>query len=226
MNMDRKTMELLTRLAEGMSSLLGERGEAVIHDFSDITKSLVYVSGGVTNRRAGAPITDMIFRIRSEHGDEAPDKLGYKIVTEDGKILKCSTIFIRDDRGGVVGSFGVNYDVTDFVHFAGVFADFTRFSSTTDTDKVRYAHNILETMEAVIDRVVAEYGTPTAMMNRQDRLNVVAKLEKSDVFMIKGSVPYLARLLGASPFTVYTYIKEVRRSFAAPPHSEIKDARK
>lgn len=210
-------MDLLTRLAEGMSSLLGERGEAVIHDFSDISSSLVYVAGGVTNRRVGAPITDMVFRILDEHGDQAPDKLGYKIVTPEGKILKCSTVFIRDGRGRVAGSFGVNYDVTDFVHVSTMFSDFTDFSSSTDPDRVRYAHNILETMEAVIDSMVAEQGTPPAMMSRKDRLEVVARLEQSDVFMIKGAVQYLARVLGASPFTIYTYLKEVRGGAVESP---------
>ncbi len=223
--MDSKTVEFLARLAEGMSSLLGERGEAVIHDFSDISKSLVYVAGGVTNRRVGAPITDMVFRILDEHGDGAPDKLGYKIVTEEGKILKCSTVFVRDGEGRVKGSFGVNYDVTDFVHVSSMFADFTNFSSTTDTHQVRYAHNILETMEAVIDRVVAEHKTPPAMMNRKDRLMVVARLEHSDVFMIKGAVQYLARVLGASPYTIYTYLKEVRDGAAQAPPPPKKEAK-
>ena len=218
-------MDLLARLAEGMSALLGERGEAVIHDFSDISRSLVYVAGGVTNRRVGAPITDMVFRMLDEHGDKAPDKLGYKIVTEEGKILKCSTVFIRDGSGLVVGSFGVNYDVTDFVHVSSMFADFTNFYSSTDTHRVRYAHNILETMEAVIDRVVAEHKTPPAMMSRKDRLEVVDRLEHSHVFMIKGAVQYLARVLGASPFTIYTYLKEVREGGAEGSRPETKEVK-
>jgi predicted transcriptional regulator YheO len=210
--MDDNTLEILKQISAGMRALLGGRCEAVIHDFTDITKSLVHVEGDVTHRSPGAPITDMAFKLLSEFGDDAPDKLGYKNVTEDGKVLKCSTIFIKDPKGNVVGSFGINYDVTDFVHLSSLFSDYTNFAGSAPAQEVRYAHNIQETMESVMDQAVAEYGKPAAAMTRQDRKNIVDKLEKSGVFMIKGAVQYLSNLLGASRYTIYNYIKECREA--------------
>ena len=210
--MKKNTLDILVQIAEGMRALLGNRCEAVIHDFSDITQSLVYVSGDVTHRAPGAPITDMAFKLLSEFGDQTPDKLGYKNVTEDGKVLKCSTIFVRDQDDKVVGSFGINYDVTDFVHLASLFGEFTNFEGSAPAQEVRYAHNIQETMESVIDQTVADYGKPAAAMTRQDRKNIVDKLERSGVFMIKGAVQYLSNLLGASRYTIYNYIKECREA--------------
>ena len=50
-----RNLEFLKRLAKGIESVFGERCEVVIHDFSDITQSLVHMEGNVTNRTIGAP---------------------------------------------------------------------------------------------------------------------------------------------------------------------------
>lgn len=208
--MDDHTLENFKRLAEGINSLLGERCEAVVHDFSDIARSLVHVSGNITNRSVGAPITDVVFRMLNEAGDDVADMPAFKTVTEDGRVLRCCTVFVRDEEGRVTGSFGINYDVTDFIHLSSMFADVTDFGQGGTSRDVHYSHNIRQTMESVIDRVLTEQGKPAAAMNREDRKEVVARLEKAGVFMIKGAVEYLSRLLGASRYTIYTYLKEVR----------------
>ena len=208
--MDAHQLDTLIQLAEGMRALLGERCEAVIHDFKNISKSVVYVSGNITKRSVGAPITDMAFKLLNEFGDDVPDKLGYKSITEDGKVLKCSTMFIRNNEGKVVGSFGINYDVTDFINLSTLFADYTNLSSSANGSQARYAHNMQETMESLIDQAVGDFGKTAAAMKREDRKEVVGRLEKSGVFMIKGAVQYLAKLLGTSRYTIYSYLKEIR----------------
>ncbi len=208
--MKKNQLKTLIQMAEGMRALLGDRCEAVIHDFTNISKSLVYVSGDITNRSVGAPITDMAFKLLNEFGDDVPDKLGYKNITDDGKVLKCSTMFIRDEKGTVVGSFGINYDVTDFINLSSLFSEYTSWSGGNGVQHARYAHNMRETMESLIDQAVAEYGKTAAAMKREDRKEIVGKLEKSGVFMIKGAVQYLSKLLGTSRYTIYSYLKEIR----------------
>ncbi len=47
------------------------------------------------------------------------DKLSYLTRTHDGRILKSSTIYIRDEDGGVAAIFAINYDITGLLAVEG-----------------------------------------------------------------------------------------------------------
>jgi predicted transcriptional regulator YheO len=213
--MQKTTLESLKRLADGIVGVLGERCEVVIHDFADMAKSVVHIAGNLTNRSVGAPITDLPYRLLKEFGDKAPDKIGYKNTADNGKFLKCSTVFLRNEKGKIEGCFCVNFNVTDFVFLSTVFSDFSSLSQSSDpeglfTPKEHYTKSFSETMESVIDSTVAESGKMPAAMDKTERKELIGKLDRAGVFMIKGSVDYLAKVFGASRYTIYSYLKQVR----------------
>ena len=212
--MQKKNLAFLKQLAKGINAIFGDRCECVIHDFTDITSSLVHMDGNVTDRVVGAPITDLVYKLVNEFGDDAPDKIGYKNTLDKGKVLKCSTMFVRDDEGKLEGCFCINFDVRDFIFLSKAFSEFNPLNSTADGTaaqiKEHYAKNFPETMESVIDGMLADCPKVPAMMNREEKKQIVQKLDKSGVFSIKGAVVYLAKVLGVSRYTIYSYLKEVR----------------
>lgn len=213
--MQKNNLAFLKQLAKGITAIFGDRCEVVIHDFTDITNSVVHMEGNVTERSVGAPITDLVYKLVNEFGDDAPDKLGYKNTLDRGKVLKCSTIFVRDDEGKIEGCFCINFDVRDFMFLSKAFSEFYPLNSTAKgvaaaQIKEHYAKNFPETMESVIDGMLAEYPKVPAMMDRDEKKQIVQKLDKSGVFTIKGAVIYLAKVLGVSRYTIYSYLKEVR----------------
>jgi predicted transcriptional regulator YheO len=210
-----KNSEFLIRLAKGITTIFGERCEVVIHDFADITKSVVHIEGNLTQRSEGAPITDLVYKLINEFGSDAPDKLGYRNTLDNGKILKCSTVFVRDDDGKIEGCLCINFDVSDFIFLSRAFSEFNSLhpvatGSEADHPKERFAKNFAETMESVIDAILAEYHKVPAMMDRDEKKQLVRKLDKSGVFTIKGAVLYLSKVLGVTRYTIYSYLKEVR----------------
>jgi len=215
--MNKERLESFERFADAIVGLFGERCEVVIHDFSDMAKSVVYIAGNVTNRSVGAPITDLPLRLLKEFGDKAPDKVGYKNTAGNGKFLKCSTIFLRDQKGKIEGCFCINFDVTDFVVFSTAFSDFSSLKQSLDrealfTAQEHYTKSFSETTESVIDTTVAECGKLPAAMDKTEKNDLIRKLDRAGVFMIKGSVEYLAKVFGASRYTIYSYLKEVRNA--------------
>jgi predicted transcriptional regulator YheO len=94
--MESSKFELLQRLAKGINGVFGERCEVVIHDFGDLERSVVHIEGNVTHRSVGAPATRNLIRMLDESSDRVPDKIAYKITPQDGKVLRCATIFVRD----------------------------------------------------------------------------------------------------------------------------------
>ncbi len=210
--MNMYNLEFLKDLARGINSVFGDRCEVVIHDFNDLKSSLVYIVGNVTNRPLGSPVPDMLYRLLKEFGDEAPNKFGYKSTTEDGKVIKCSTTMFRNKGGKIEGCLCINFNVTDFAFLATAFNDFT-FIPEEGPGRAKengMSTSFGETMESVIDFAIAEYGKIPGMMNKSDKLSIMQKLDKEGVFMIKGSVEYMARVLGASRYTIYNYLKQIR----------------
>ncbi len=214
--MQTKNLEFLKRLARGIVGVFGQRCEVVIHDFRDVTQSVVHIEGDVTHRDVGAPITDLVFKLVSEFGDDTPDRIAYKNTTDDGRVLKSSTIFVRDDDGRIKGCICINFDVTDFTFLARAFAEFSFIdagaSGENGAPPERYAQSFTETMESVIDKAVASTGKLPAMMSRDEKKQLIQKLEKGGVFEIRGAVNYMAKVLGLSKYTIYNYLKEVRES--------------
>jgi len=212
--MDTNRLEFLKNLAKAINSVFGDRCEVVIHDFSDLKRSLVYINGDVSNRSLGSPISDMLYRLLKEFGDDAPDKFGSKSTTEDGKVLKCSTTMVRDDEGKIFGCFCINFDVTDFTFLTTAFNDFTFMAQEAaaggGSSKNGIPTSFAESMEAAIDFAVNEHGKIPAMMDKSDKLSIMEKLDKDGVFRIKGSVDYISRVFGSSRYTIYNYLKQIR----------------
>jgi predicted transcriptional regulator YheO len=65
-------------------------------------------------------------------------------------------------------------------------------------------------MESAIDFAVVEQGKIPSMMDKRDKLETMGRLDKDGVFMIKGSVDYMAKVFGASKYTIYNYLKQIR----------------
>lgn len=213
--MDKNKLYFLKNIAKGITSVFGERCEVAIHDFKDLQKSLVHIEGDVTSRSLNSSIPDMLYRLIKEFGDDAPDKFGYKSTTEDGKILKCSTHMVRNDEGKIIGCLCINFNVTDFTFLANAFNDFT-FASTNESNGSGNSKfngiqgTFAESMESAIDFAISEYGKIPTMMDKADKLAILEKLEKDGVFLMKGSVDYMSRVLGASRYTIYNYLKQIR----------------
>jgi predicted transcriptional regulator YheO len=214
--MDANQLELLQRLAAGIVGVFGDRCEVVIHDFSDMDASVAHIEGDVTHRLVGAPVTPTMRRMLEEFGDGVPDKVAYKITTEAGKVLRCASIFVRNAAGRLTGCLAINFDIGDFIFLSQVFSDFTflpdpRAGAAAGKDTlVDFSRKPERSMESIIEATVTGRSKPPAMMDKAEKLKIVEQLEDAGVFMIKGSVNHLARVLGASPYTVYNYLKEIR----------------
>ncbi|AGA67751.1 hypothetical protein Desdi_0197 [Desulfitobacterium dichloroeliminans LMG P-21439] len=211
MNSQEAILENLKGIAGMIKGGFGSRCEVVVHDLRDLEQSLVYIVGDVTGRSIGAPITDLVVKILQKEGDAAKDLINYKTVAKDGRILKSSTAFIRDDQGKIFATLCVNYDVTDFLNFDILLQDFIRPDQVQNEDKQEtFATTVQETIESLVYQAIIKLGKQAATMSMDDKVQFVGILEERGAFMIKGSVDYIANVLGVSKFTVYNYLNKYR----------------
>ena len=105
-------LEFLKQLAHGLTAQFGSSCEVVIHDLTkkNLDKSIVYIENGhVSNRHAGDGPSGIVLETLSSDPGKLKDRLAYLTRTEDGRILKSSTLYIRDENGKVVYIFSINY---------------------------------------------------------------------------------------------------------------------
>ncbi|WP_028309600.1 helix-turn-helix transcriptional regulator [Desulfitibacter alkalitolerans] len=198
-------------IAKGISETFGKNCEVVIHDLQKPEKSLIYVAGKVTGRKPGAPTTDLVLQTLKSKGNDANDLINYQTSTKDGKILKSSTIFIKDDNDIIIGCMCINFDMSEFLTCQQILESFTNFSKENEyMGGERFFYDVNEAMDEIIHSTIKDYPTPKQLMQKDDKLLVVKKLDEKGVFLVKGSVDQVAKILGVSRYTIYNYLEEAR----------------
>ncbi|MEK3936034.1 PAS domain-containing protein [Sporosarcina sp. FSL W7-1349] len=210
---NKESAEILKRyqpVADMIAATFGRNCEVVIHDFTDTHSSLVYIAGSVTERALGAPTTEVILKELRQHGDAVPDLLGLTSRTRDGKFVKTSSSFIRNESGKVIGLIGINFDITAFSLVNQIIKD---FSTTPDLDQLdspmeeSYAKNIDEVFDQLINSSLKEIGIPISKMSREGKIQFVRSLEEKGTFLIQGSIEKIANALNVSKQTIYNYLE-------------------
>ena len=191
--------------------MLGDRYEVILHDLSHVESSIVGIEGSITHRKIGGPATNYLIQLLREYGDEAKYSINYKNVMPDGRVLRSSTIFIRDNDGKIIGSLCINQDLTDFMVANRLLERLVEFKNEEhEVPKEMFAQDISEVMESMVGSELALVNKPVAYMQKEDKLALVDDLEHKGIFDVKGSVEYVAECLGVTNFTVYNYLKEIR----------------
>lgn len=197
-------------VADMICATFGSNCEVVIHDLKDVQSSLIYIKGSVTERALGAPTTEVILKEIRQHGDQVQDMLGLTTRTKDGKFVKTSISFIRDDNGKVIGFLGINFDITAFSMVNQIIKE---FSATPDLNHLdthieeSYAKNIDEVFDQLITSSLTETGIPIPDMSREDKIRFVRSLEEKGAFLIQGSTERIANALSVSKQTIYNYLE-------------------
>ena len=209
----RHTLDFLKQLAHGLAIQFGSSCEIAIHDLKtkDLEKSIVYIENGhVSNRQTGDGPSGIVLETLQSDPSTIHDKLSYLTKTEDGRILKSSTFYIRDDDGSISYIFSLNYDITAFTAAStaiqSLIATKDKLPDLTGDSPRQITHNVNELLDLLIEQAVAKVGKPVAMMNKDDKVAVVQYLDHAGAFLITKSVDKVSSYLGISKFTLYSYM--------------------
>lgn len=212
--MNRK-LDFLNQLAHGLAAQFGSSCEVVIHDLTkkDLDKSIVYIENGhVSNRHTGDGPSGIVLETLRSDPEKIKDRLAYLTKTDDGRILKSSTLYIRDEKGKIVYIFSMNYDITTLLaaenSIRGLIQTEPENDAETDSSAApqRITHNVTELLDLLIEQAIARVGKPVAMMNKDDKVAVVQYLNNAGAFLITKSGDKVSSLLGISKFTLYSYM--------------------
>ncbi len=204
--MNRKTLfQNAEAVARGLSEFFGESIEVVVHDFADPDRSIRAIYGNLTGRRVGDPAPETLRR----HWARGEDLHNYSAQTRDGRPLKASTVFLRDGSGSIIGALSLNYDLTETLLLSNSLERFSRRIRSAAEAAPIVGNGVGGQIERAFAEAADAVGRPAPLMARAQKVRVVHDLERRGIFLIKGAVDEVARLLGVSRYTVYNYRKEV-----------------
>ena len=65
-------------------------------------------------------------------------------------------------------------------------------------------------MGGIVQSVLNNYPIPVKLMEKEDKLQIVKRLDEKGVFLVKGAIDHVATILGVSRYTIYNYLDETR----------------
>lgn len=180
-----QTLGFLKQMARALSKQFGDNCEVVIHDLTkkSIRKSIVYIENGqITNRKLGDGPSHIVLETLKKDPSQIKDQLGYLTKTADGKTLKSSTIFVRDENTGhVTYILSINYDITNLLYLEESLRSLTSCEETANKRKEpeRITQNVNDLLDDLIAQSVALVGKPAALMNKDEKVAAIRFLNDS-----------------------------------------------
>lgn len=203
------TLALLKQLAHGIAEQFGPSCETVIHDLTkrNLESSIVYIENGhISGRIVGDGPSGVVLETLNKDSSKISDHLSYLTKTDDGRILKSSTMYIRNDNGDIAYIFALNYDITALLTVENAIHGLTASEPKTTNQPKKITHNVNDLLDTLIEQAVALVGKPVALMSKDDKITVVHYLDDAGAFLITKSGDKVSNYLGISKFTLYSYM--------------------
>lgn len=208
-------LELLMQIARGIAVHFGNNCEVVIHDLrkGDIESSVVYIENGqVSNRKQGDGPSEIVLETLKKNPEQLKDRLSYLTKTDNGRILKSSTIYVRGENHRIDYILAINYDITGLLTIDNSLKPLISTSEAEDDEKEpkRITHNVNDLLDALIEQSVALVGKPVALMNKEDKVAAIQYLNDAGAFLVTKSGDKVSNFFGISKFTLYSYMDAKR----------------
>lgn len=210
MNSIAEALPILETLIKGLSKHFGESCEFVVHDYSrEYSSTIVAIENGhVTGRSVGKGGTDIGLKIvKGEHTDDG--RYCYMTQTVDGRQLRSSTIYLKDDEGKCLGTLCINSDITDAVqarnYLCGILESII---PEPHPDQTVIYHDVEDMLYSMIKESLNMIGTPVALMTREQKIEGIRYLNRRGVFNIKNAANIVARYYDVSKYTIYNYLND------------------
>ncbi|MFB6555497.1 transcriptional regulator [Streptomyces sp. NPDC056405] len=200
----------LRPVVDGIVATFGPVCEVVLHDYRLPERSVVAVAGSVTGRTVGGAMSEIGMRVLAR-GDEARDELNYVTRTDDGILLKSSTMVLRDSTGAVFGALCVNLDVTAVDRAQSLLGALAGAAGApADPPATTFADDIDAVVDAIVDAHPLRRDRSWAALERAQRLELFRDLDGRGVFAVRRSVEQVAARLGISRASAYNYLSQAR----------------
>lgn len=203
-------------IADVIAKTFGSDCEVVIHDLTIPQNSVVYtVNNHVTGRKIGQSFNHLITDVLLSQNFTNDYSANYYFHTEDGRLIKSSTVLIRDQDKKVKGALCINIDttkITENINWLNSLLpqvpDNLTDTTSLQLEKSYEMDHISEVANELIDKIIGNKAVDN--LRRDEKVEMIRFMEQKGIFLIRGTIDRVAEKLKISKVTVYSYLDEIK----------------
>jgi predicted transcriptional regulator YheO len=201
----------LKRLVQMLAAQFGTDSEIILHDLSkDYSHTIVAIENNwITGRKVGDGGTNLGLEVLRNPPNTNGDLYTYFNKTADGRMLRSSTFYFRNDEGVVIGSLCINTDITAMMQVQDKLQNMTMMPANQEVEEV-FANRVEDLFQFFINQSYAKMGKTVSEMTMEDKIETVRFLDNKGFFLITHSSDEACKFLGISKYTLYKYLGIVR----------------
>lgn len=208
-------MEFLRDMVRALAAQFGSNCEVVLHDLRRPYDSTIVAieNGHVTGRKVGDPGTNLgleILRGTEQDGN----KFNYLTQTKDGRMLRSTSVYMKNKNGETIGALCINFDITDLMVAEKTLQSLTLTGQASPV-KESFVSNVSDLLDALLQEAQEQIGKPVALMQKEDKRRMVELLDRKGALLVKKGGERICQFLNISKYTLYSYLEEVKSGSGA-----------
>lgn len=204
----------LSSIIKLIAEQFGQNCEVVLHDHSkDYAHTIVAIENGeVTGRSIGGCGSNLGLQVLNGEKD-SNGMFRYYTQLKDGRMVKSSTVYLKNPEGQVIGSICINFDVTNLMNISKTIAEyeFDMPVSSVPEQEV-FAESVGELLDELIKSCELAIGKHPSYMSKQEKIEVIKYLDSKGAFLIAKAGDKISKYLEISKNTMYGYLEESRNA--------------
>ena len=205
-----EAFEFLDRAARGIAEMFGSSCETLVHDMGVPPHPILSIyNGHVSGREVGSTLDILGTARELDPEARSSDQVNLYATTPSGQQIKSSTFHLIGEDYNL--ALGINFDYTSLVYANRILVDLMSAEADLKTALWQGGDSALADL---FDECLSAVGKPVDALSKADRLKIVAMMDQKNAFSYRKSVPFAARRLGVSRYTVYKYLDELAQRLA------------
>ena len=223
--MDREMRRQYTVLVDFLGHILGPDYEVALHELKDDSNEIIAIANGeLTGRHLGSPLSNKMLEYLTSHLYETQDYvLRFESTAITGKKMCSNSLFIKGPHNELAGLLCINFDSSRYQELSARVMDLCSNMLTpgvqSGTRLIVEANDPVETpvrsgyptsiagaTASIVSQVVANYPVEVDRLTQDEKMEIMAALNRKGVFLLKGSVSYVAKELHSSEASIYRYL--------------------
>lgn len=200
-----EAFEFLDRTARGIAEMFGSSCETLVQNMSDPSHPILSIyNGQVSGREVGSTLDIMGSGRLIDETAMTTDFVNLYATTPSGSQIKSSTFHMIGEDYNL--ALGIDFDYSSLVFANRILVDLMSADADLQSALWQGGDNRLA---QIFDECLAAIGKPVSALTKSDRIKIVALLEQKNAFSFRKSVPYVAKRLQVSRYTVYKYLDQL-----------------
>ena len=193
------------KIADALAETFAPICEVVVHDLTNPSHAIVKIENSISGRSIGDPATELGLARIADPG--FPDKLvNYANTLSDGRVVKSTSIGLKDSAGAYVAAICLNVDVSYLNGMADYIRNLTAIEDVEAVSERIQAPRSDDITRFIRDHALARNKDPKSL-NTDEQRDLMAELQEMGLMSLRGSVAEVSKALGTSRSGVYYYIR-------------------